>query len=625
MGDKRVWLKPCADPQRAPTPVGRVAVFVAASLAGLSSVSACDDLAMDADMVPASLAIQPSDTMLTIGQVANYSVLVLDRQGHPIHRTPTWARPVWSSLGSETVFMARNGRAEAVAFGETNVVVTFAGLRALTSVRANPATVTMTVDSYHLTQVVQNSMGSVPLIAGRDALLRVFVTGDRESYFQPVVEASFYRNNKLARRFVMEPGFEVMPAEVEEGRLDLSFDALVPGSLIEPGTEMFIEVDPERRVPAAPASIRRIPPLGRLPLDVRVLPTMELTIVPIVTASGNRADVYNWTNGITPDSPQLRHARSVLPIGDLAVTVHDGFMTSADLGTAAGWSQLLGELTYLRVTEGERGYYYGAVNLDGETTPRGLGFIGHPVAVGRADGETLAHEIGHNLGLHHAPCGGAIAPDQAFPYPNGSIGVWGYDVHAERLVSASIYRDFMGYCSPSWVSDYHFTLAMDFRLHEEEPLVSGSDRHAAADRGKLLLWGRAGGGELALDPAFAVDLPALLPEKEGPYRLEGLGSGGERRFDFSFAPRPIASGGGTFLFAVPYDAARDGALEEVVLSGPEGTVTLTRFGSSPMAIVLDRGNGRLRGILRNWTGESIPGVRMDSGELKILVSEGLPR
>ena len=620
-----MWLKPRADSEPARTHTGRVALIFVASLAGVSVVSSCDDLAMDADVVPASLSIVPSDTMLTIGQVANYSVHVFDRQGHPIKRTPSWARPAWISLGPETVRMESHGRAEAVRFGETSVAVTLAGLRARTSVRANPATVTMSVDSYHLTQVVQNSRGSVPLIAGRDALLRVFVTGDRESYFQPVVEASFYRNDTLARRFVMEPGFEVMPTEVEEGRLELSFDVLVPGSLIEPGTEMFVEVDPERHVPAGPESIRRVPPVGRLPIDVRVLPAMELTVVPIVTASENGTDVYGWTTGITPDSPQLRHARSVLPIGELTVTVHDGFMTSADLGTASGWSQLLGELTYLRVTEGERGYYYGAVNLDGETTPRGLGFIGHPVAVGRAHGETLAHEIGHNLGLHHAPCGGAVAPDQAFPYPGGSIGVWGYDVHAERLVSALLYRDFMGYCSPSWVSDYHFTRAMEFRLNEERPLVAGSDRQAAADRGTLLLWGRAGGGELVLDPAFAVDLPALLPDKEGPYRLEGIGSGGERRFGFSFTPRPIVSGGGSFLFAVPYDAVRDGSLEEVVLSGPEGTATLRRFGASPMAIVLDRGSGRVRGILRNWTGEAIPWAGMEAGELEILVSEGLPR
>ena len=426
----------------------------------------------------------------------------------------------------------------------------------------------------------------------------------------------------------MEPEFEILPVEVDEGRLDLSFDATIPGSLVEPGTELVIEVDPERRVPAGPDSKRRIPGKGRESLDLRLLPAMELTVVPIVTASPNGADVYDWTEGMTADGEQLRHARSVLPIGEMAVSVHDGFMTSADLTTAAGWAQLLGEVTFLRVTEGERGYYYGAVSLDGMSSARGLGFIGHPVAVGRAHAETLAHEVGHNLGLHHAPCGGAIAPDQAFPYAGGSIGVWGYDFHAERLVSASLYRDFMGYCSPSWVSDYHFTRAMGFRLNEEEALVSAPAGDGPLERSTLLLWGRAGDGELALDPAFVVDLPPMLPEVEGPYRLEGFGPGGVRRFGFRFAPRPVgsdAASGGIFLFAVPYDPAEDGTLDLVVLSGPEGRVTLEPFGSNPMAIVTERGSGRVRGILRNWIGKVPPGLPGEPGGIEILISEGIPR
>lgn len=604
--------------------VGRDVWRCVALFAGILCLSACDDLVMDAEVVPTSLTISPADTMLTIGQGASYFVSVMDERGRPIHPAPSWARPVWSSLGPETVHMRRDGAAEAVRFGETHVAVTFAGLRARTSVRANPGTVTMSVSAHHLTQAVQDAMGVVPLIAGRDALLRVFVTGDRESYFQPVVEASFFRNNTLASRFVMEPEFEVMPAEVDEGRLDLSFNATVPGSLILPGTEMVIEVDREHRVPAGPESNRRVPRLGRLPLDVEVLATMELTVVPIVTASPNGEDVHRWTDGMTPDSEQLHYARSVLPIGEIAVNVHQGFMTSADLTTASGWSQLLGEVTLLRVTEGERGYYYGAVSLDDGIATQGLGFIGHPVAAGRAHPETLAHELGHTLGLRHAPCGGAIAPDQAFPYPGGAIGVWGYDFHEERLVSASLYRDFMGYCSPSWVSDYHFTRAMEYRLNDEEALVSGSDREVSGDRSTLLLWGRAGGGELALDPAFVVDLPPTLPEAAGPYRIEGIGSEGELRFSLRFAPRPVASGGGSFVFAVPYDPGLDGALDRVVLSGPEGWVTLEPFGSSPMAIVRERGSGRVRGILRNWAGVVPPGLPIDRGDMEILVSEGLP-
>ncbi|MCY4572428.1 MAG: M66 family metalloprotease [Gemmatimonadetes bacterium] len=603
------------------------------------ALAGCGDLVMEAGAVPSDLQIIPVDTMMTIGDEAVFSVSVVDQNRRLIDKPPSWAQPVWSSENQRIVHVLPNGAAEAVRFGETTLSVSYAGLTGHTRVRANPARVGLSVEGYYFTQGVQNSSGDVPLIAGRPALLRVFVTGDRDSYYQPVVEASFYRNSTLVRTFVMTPETEVLPSEVDEGRLDWSYDAVVPASLMQSGTEMAIEVDTERTVPVEAGGRRpRVPEQGWIPIEVQAVPRFDLTVVPVVTASPNGPAVHDWTDGMTPEGEQLRYARAVLPISEMTVTVHEGFMTSVDLTTATGWAKLLGEVTFLRVTEGERGYYYGAVSLDAETTSRGLGFIGHPVSVGRANPETLAHELGHNLGLHHAPCGGAIAPDRSFPYMGGSIGVWGYDFHGERLVSASLYRDIMGYCSPSWVSDYHFIKAMDFRLTEEEALVSGSvaamgpefvgsstaPMASTASR-TLLLWGRTGPGELALDPAFMVDLPVTLPASEGPYRLEGFGPAGEQRFGFGFEPRPVATGGGTFLFAVPYDVALEGELGQVVLSGPEGRVTLEPFGSTPMAIVTERSSGRVRAIVRGWTGGELRGLDLAPGDAEIRVSEGLPR
>ena len=38
--------------------------------------------------------------------------------------------------------------------------------------------------------------------------------------------------------------------------------------------------------------------------------------------------------------------------------------------------------------------------------------------------DVIAHELGHNLSLYHAPCGGAQGPDPSFPQRDGSIGSW---------------------------------------------------------------------------------------------------------------------------------------------------------------------------------------------------------
>ena len=81
---------------------------------------------------------------------------------------------------------------------------------------------------------------------------------------------------------------------------------------------------------------------------------------------------------------------------------------------------------------------------------------------------------------------------------------------------------------------------------------------------------------------------------------------------------------GGFLFALPFDPGRDGALARVVLSGPEGSFTLEQSGASPMAIVTDPGTGRLRAVLRNWRGGRADAPLLLDGAAEITVSEGLP-
>lgn len=68
---------------------------------------------------------------------------------------------------------------------------------------------------------------------------------------------------------------------------------------------------------------------------------------------------------------------------------------------------------------------------------------------------TLAHELGHNHGREHAPCG--VSPsDPNYPYSGGLIGVWGYDSRSGSLQDPSRCADIMSYCDPQWVSDYTY-------------------------------------------------------------------------------------------------------------------------------------------------------------------------
>ncbi|MYA63616.1 MAG: hypothetical protein F4139_13875 [Gemmatimonadetes bacterium] len=569
--------------------------------------------------------IAPADTLLRVGDTVRYQVTVLDQDSAVMDDVPDWASPLWTTPVPTAVYMAEDGRAEAGRQTETEVRVSFAGLRARTRLRVNPDVLTVTAAAYTLTQGVQNVEGTVPLIAGRDAFLRVFVTGDQPSFYQPRVRASFFHGTRLAYWVEMDLDWDRLPTEVEEGLLERSFNAHIPGGTIRPGATMVIEVDREGVIPHSPESRLRIPAHGGVALDVRRLRRLDLTVVPVVVASDTVSDqqAFDWAEDLTPQSEDLRLARSVLPIGDMSVRIHEGVVTNADLTTGIGWGDLLEEITLLRVSEGSQGYYYGAVSPIPGSRWNGLAVVAFPVAVGIADGLTLAHELGHNQGLQHAPCGGTGGADEDYPYEGGITGVWGYDLYAGRLVNPFLYKDVMGYCSPAWVSDYHFRRAMVFRENRESELVLPPRTVAAggAEGRTLLLWGSTGDRGLELEPAFMTDLPVTLPEVEGPYRLEGFGPGGQRRFLFSFVPRPMEFGGGSFLFAVPYDPSRDGALERVVLSGPEGHFVLEHFGAKPMAMITDRSSGRVRGVLRDWKG----GYDFVGGDVDVVISEGLPR
>ena len=589
----------------------------------------CVDLSFEPRHAPASLAIMPADTMLMVGEQVQYSVVVLDQDGRPIEPLPSWARPVWRSDNAATLHVSPDGSASAVDYAETEVTVSYAGLHARTPVRVNPTQLTLTAPYYYITQGVQNMVRGVPLIEGRDALLRVFVTGDRLSYYQPRVEALFFHDDALIHGVAMSPEFRRLPTRVDEGRLEQSYNALLPGRVIARGIDLEIRLDLDGVVPTTPESRLRIPAEGRVRLDVRALPRLDLVVVPIVGPSDPAGEIRRWTADITPDSEKLQLLRAILPVSDLSVRVHEGLVTTANLAMGKGWGDLLAELVFLRIREGEQGYYYGAVQLGDDAIWDGLGQIGYPASVGKPDPATLTHELGHNMGLRHAPCGGATAADVAYPYSGGAIGAWGYDFHSGRVVSASLYKDVMGYCNPQWVSDYHFARAMGFRLFREEPAAVAvamdlPERPQGAGDRTLLLWGRADNGGLVLDPAFMVDAPVSLPTEDGPYRLEGLGPRGEPRFSLGFAVRPLEYGGGNFVFTVPFDPGRDGALGRVVLSGPEGSYTLERFGSAPMAMITERGSGRLKAVLRDWDGAWPRALPLAERDSEVAVSEGLP-
>lgn len=591
----------------------RLAMLVAAAGSG------CADLAMEPDQIPHSLAISPEDARVRVGDAGQLIVTVFDEDGQVIPGPPSWAPPEWQVSDPGVVDFAPDGSFTALGNGRVSIGARSAGLIARTGLLISPSSVVLSAPAVYLNQAIQNIGGSVPLIAGRDALLRVFATGDQVSYYEPRAFADFLLNGQVVYTAAMAPPY-LIPDAVDERWLLWSFNAEIPGDVIRPGIELAVEIDPDGILPLRSGSVLRVPAHGAMELNVVALPPHRQTIVPVLTPSDPDQRILDWTRGMTAENPHLRFARTVLPVGELELTVHDPVRTNADLTGFDGWLQLIREIRVIHFLEGQKGYYYGALVPPRASAIGGLGYVGYPVSVGANQDETFAHELGHNMSLYHAPCGGAGNPDRHFPYRDGGTGVWGYEPEFGSLVDPVRFKDLMGYCGPRWVSDYSFVKALGHRLRTEMPEDPAASSGPGPPEQTLLLWGSAGDGELLLEPAFLVESPALLPPEGGPYRLEGFGPGGTPAFSLDFTPTPLESGGGHFLFALPFDAALHGALEGVVLSGPEGEFVLGPESTSPMAIVTDRDSGQVQAVLRDWGS----GLTFLDGDTEIKVSSGLP-
>ena len=476
----------------------------------------------------------------------------------------------------------------------------------------------------YLVQAVQSREFPVPLVAGEEALLRVFVTAVRANQERlPPVRATFYLGGTPV--FVAEIPEQAgpIPTSVDEGSLAQSASSLVPAEVVRPGLEMVIDIDPDGTLDPALGVAKRIPATGRLPVDVREMPLFKLTLVPFLKDTDPDSAIIEVTAAVAanPEGDEmLEDTRILLPVGELDVKAHEPVLTSARSSL-----QALFETWAIRTMEGGSGYYMGMVG--GRREGGGIAVTGEQVGFAAPGPSSVAHELGHGMGLSHAPCGNASLLDPSFPNSNGSIGAWGYDFRdGGRLVPPTT-PDLMSYCEPEWVSDFHFTKALHFRLFDEDAAATPP----AASTKTLLLWGGIGpDGVPVLEPAFLIDAPAALPDADGEYRIAGRAEGGGELFSLAFAMPETTAGDGSsaFAFALPVRPEWEGSLARITFSGPAGSVLLDDESDLPMAILRNPRTGQVRGILRDpppATQAAQDGAGWVAGPgFEVLFSRGIP-
>ena len=174
----------------------------------------------------------------------------------------------------------------------------------------------------YLVQAVQSLDHPVPLIAGERALLRVFITAESDMEIgMPAIRAAFYHDGVPVHTADVPSTDGIVPSEIDEGSLESSINVEVPPTVVEPGLEMVIEVDPEDLLDPAYEVSGRYPESGRIVVDVASVPPLDLTMVPFLWREDPDPSILGRTEGLTSRNELFWQTRDLLPVGDVTVRV----------------------------------------------------------------------------------------------------------------------------------------------------------------------------------------------------------------------------------------------------------------------------------------------------------------
>lgn len=440
----------------------------------------------------------------------------------------------------------------------------------------------LSIEGIHLTQVTQRFDGGVPLVRDRDGLVRVFVKANQINSAAPSVRVKFINTTGTLVATIPAPVSSV-PTTIDEANGQTSWNVSVPGSVIQPGLQILAELDPGNTVPEATRDNNIYPPSGTpLIQNVRTLQPYRVTLVPVLqNSNGRQGDVTNANL-----ETWLSHARKVYPLasgtGGLDATARSVYTTSITIPATydANWTTLASEIAALRATEGSTRYYFGGIKIDysGSFGTGVAANIPSQAAIGvdssginsqnpnltnRAG--TFAHEMGHCLGLSHAPCGGAGGPDPQYPYMGAKIGVPGFDSVAGSLYFPSN-TDLMAYCGYTWISDYQYVKMLGRRENFPNGLADPNKTESTSEKEPVLLvWGKRSMGQLTLEPVFAMQgVPSAT--SEGDHLLQITTTmGGTISTSFALSPvedtdDPTAA---IFAFTIPQGQFKGSALHSL--------------------------------------------------------------
>jgi hypothetical protein len=376
------------------------------------------------------------------------------------------------------------------------------------------------------TQILENS---VSLVANKPTVMRVYAQNTVGPAINGVyVSLSATRNGLPLAGSPMTQGPLSVSNTWTRGSLSSSFNFTLPSAWLSGLVTLQIRVDPNNAINEGYAEGNN---LTSLAANFNVVPALNVKVVPLTYIHPPSGQTYPPA-GSSYLGPGLVR---MYPVSSAPVTVRSSITWSRNLSVDSNWSLLLNQVTTLKETDGapDSQVYYGLVPLfdnngfswfNGGVV--GIGWINYRVSVGMADAspylsgvDTANHEIGHNLGRDHAPCG--VSGDNNYPYAGGLIGQYGLRVDTMKLYDPATYVDIMSYCEPVWISDYNYQALFDNQMVNGAAAQTNQQVEGLLVRASLLE-----DGTVALDPSYAFSgAPDRLPA-ESDYMLELLDANG---------------------------------------------------------------------------------------------------